>query len=505
VTSILTPGAGQKTALKHGNEPNILSNHVHELDFFDPEASTPSPIAATSQTAEHPISGLDLQGDTTDKRKVWSWALYDWAMQPFNTVILTFVFTAMYLVSDRFVDQAVVSEQGMEAAQARLTSGLGLMTTIAGISIALVAPVLGQWADAAGKRKAWLAVSTSLQLMTMAALFFVQPSPAFFWLGASLVAVGGVLNTIAETNYNAMVINVANTKTIGRVSGLGWGMGYTAGVVNLLIIAGVSFAIDLNSPDGMIFRWIALGCVVWGLAFAWPIFKNVPEKVVVQGRQFPGFFAAYGQLFRTVRELYKTSRTTFWFLISSAIYRDGLSGVFAFGAVIAAVAFEFSAMEVLIFGIAANLVAGLSTFVAGRLDDTLGPRRVIIGSLSILLVSGLLVVALHGFGPLVFWVLGLVLCCTVGPAQSASRSFLARQIPAGHEAEMFALYATTGKAASFMAPALWTASIALTGATIWGTLGIMLVIAVGLAMFIFLRETNSHRGLGQSETLVNRT
>jgi len=427
------------------------------------------------------------------RKKVWSWAFYDWAMQPFNTVILTFVFTAMYLVSDRFVDPDIVATQGLEAAQARLTSGLGLMTTIAGIAIALVAPVLGQWADASGKRKAWLGVATLLQLLAMASLFFVRAEPRFFWLGASLVAIGGVLNTIAETNYNAMLLGVADANTMGRVSGLGWGMGYTAGVVNLLLIAAASFMFDLNAPDGMIFRWIAIGCVIWALLFGWPIFRNVPEAPMIEGRQFPGFFAAYSSLFRTIKTLYRESRSTFWFLISSAIYRDGLSGVFAFGAVIAAVAFGFNAMQVLIFGIAANLVAGLSTFIAGRLDDKFGPRRVIIGSLLILLVSGLLVVVLHGFGPIVFWVLGLLLCCTVGPAQSASRSFLARQIPPGHEAEMFALYATTGKAASFMAPAMWTLSIALTGATIWGTLGIMLVIAVGLAMFIFLREPRAVR------------
>jgi UMF1 family MFS transporter len=447
------------------------------------EVPTPAQIAAADQN-EAAQSALTK----TNRRRVLSWAFYDWAMQPFNTVILTFVFTAMYLVSDRFVDQAIVAEQGLEAAQARLTSGLGLMTTIAGIAIALVAPVLGQMADASGKRKTWLAVATTLQLAAMASLFFVAADPRFFWLGASLVAVGGVLNTIAETNYNAMLVGVAEPSRIGRVSGLGWGLGYTAGVANLLLIAAASFVFDLGAPDGMIFRWIAIGCVVWGLAFAWPIFKNVPEARQSGGREFPGFFAAYGQLFRTVRKLYHTSRSTFWFLISSAIYRDGLSGVFAFGAVIAAVAFGFGPMEVLIFGIAANLVAGLSTFAAGRLDDAIGPRRVIIGSLSVLLVSGILVVALHGFGPIVFWVLGLLLCCTVGPAQSASRSFLARQIPAGHEAEMFALYATTGKAASFMAPAMWTASIALTGATIWGTLGIMAVVLVGLLLFVFLRE-----------------
>ncbi len=453
----------------------------------------PSPATSPSPATDPlvPLTGLELQTKPVPRKNVVSWAMYDWAMQPFNTVILTFVFTAMYLTSGWFLEPSVAAlpadDPVREAALANLASGLGLMTTISGLLIALVAPVLGQWADASGRRKAWLGSSTSLLLLSMAALFFVRPEPSLFWLGAGLVALGQVLNQIAETNYNAMIVQVATPTTVGRVSGLGWGLGYTAGVVNLLLIAVANFVWGLDAENGMAFRIIALGCVAWGLIFGWPIFKNVPEMPRLEERRRLGLIAAYGELFATIRKLWHTNRRTFWFMVSSAVYRDGLSGVFTFGAIIAAVAFHFSSTEVLIFGIAANLVAGLSTFAVGRLDDKLGPRRVIIGALSILLGAGLLVVILHPLGSVVFWVLGLLLCCTVGPAQSASRSFLAREIPAGHESEMFALYATTGKAASFMAPAMWTLFITITGATIWGTLGIMLVIAVGLVLFITLR------------------
>lgn len=451
-------------------------------------AAVPPPAAATPVPARR-VTGLEFQtGGPVAPKKVWSWAIFDWAMQPFNTVILTFVFTAMYLVSDSFVDPVVLAEQGRDAAIAQLSSGLGLATTIAGILIALVAPILGQWADATGRRKTWLLWSTTALLATMAALFFVEARPTFFWLGAGLIALGAVLNQISETNYNAMIVSVATPTTIGRVSGLGWGLGYSGGVLALILIAvgDLTGIADLDAANGMTFRLIAVAGVVWGVVFGWPIFRNVPE-VVVEQRPRRGLVAAYVELFRTVQDLYRTSRRTFWFLVSSAIFRDGLSGVFTFGAVIASAAFGFSGTEVLIFGIAANLVAGISTIVVGRLDDRLGPRRVIIGALSVLVVTGVVIVALHDAGPIVFWIGGLLLCCTVGPAQSASRSYLAREIPAGHESEMFALYATTGKAASFMAPAMWTLFITITGATIWGTLGILLVIIVGLVMFVALR------------------
>ncbi|MDR0483552.1 MAG: MFS transporter, partial [Cellulomonadaceae bacterium] len=194
----------------------------------------------TPQASRTPVTtGLDQHSEPIAHKKVYSWAFFDWALQPFNTVILTFVFTAMYLVTETFVDPEVLAglvaelgaDAGRDAALAPLTSGFGLVTTIAGVCIALVAPILGQWADATGKRKAWVFWSSLALLATMGALFFVQAEPRFFWVGVSLIALGTVLNQVSETNYNAMIVSVATPSTVGRVSGLGWGLGYSGGVV----------------------------------------------------------------------------------------------------------------------------------------------------------------------------------------------------------------------------------------------------------------------------------
>jgi UMF1 family MFS transporter len=185
--------------------------------------------------------------------------------------------------------------------------------------------------------------------------------------------------------------------------------------------------------------------------------------------------------------LSREQRQTFWFLIASAVYRDGLAGVFTFGAVIASVTFRFTADEVIIFGIAANLVAGVSTIISGRFDDRFGPRAVILTSLVGLVVAAVGVFFLHDAGTIAFWVGGLLLCLFVGPAQAASRSLLARVTPPGREGEVFGLYATTGRAASFLSPALWTLFIALFGATYWGILGLAIVLLAGLVLMLFVK------------------
>ncbi|MEL7974933.1 MFS transporter [Isoptericola sp. F-RaC21] len=439
-----------------------------------------------------PPAGLAAPGApaAVPRRQVVSWAMWDWATQPFNTVIVTFVFTALYLTSDAFLAPEVAAlpadDPAHERALAGLTSGLGLWITIGGLLVALLAPVLGRRADVEGRRKAWVGGATIVMVASMAALFAVRADPVWFVLGAALVSLGSVASEIAGVNYNAMLVQVSTRATVGKVSGLGWGLGYLGGIVALVVVV-VATTFDwwgMPTDDGLAYRVIAVGCAVWAVAFAWPLFRYVPEAPAAADRPRVGFFRGYVVLVRDVVALYRHERPTFWFLLASAVYRDGLSAVFTFGAVIAAVSFRFGDDAVVFFGIAANLLAGVSTILAGRLDDRFGPRAVIIGSLSGLVACGLLVVVLHPLGPVVFWVAGLALTCFVGPAQAASRSLLARVAPAGRESEIFGLYATTGRAVSFLAPSMWTLLIALTGATIWGTLGIVAVILVGLVLML---------------------
>lgn len=441
--------------------------------------------------AATPASTATIEG-APRRRAVIAWALWDWATQPFNSVIITFVFTALYLTSDAFIDPEIAAlgedHPAHERALASLAGGLGTGLTIAGVLVAILAPVLGQRADTAGRRKAWLGGATVLLIACVVGLFWVQASPAYFALGVGLIALGSVFGEIAGVNYNALLKQVSTPATVGRVSGLGWGLGYVGGIVALVLVV-IADGADwwgMDTSNGMAYRVIALGCAAWAVIFAWPLFRFVPEAPGT-GREPVSLLGGYARLWRDLLGLWRDARPTLWFLLASAVYRDGLAGVFTFGAVIAAVAFGFEPQEVIIFGIAANLVAGVATIVAGRIDDRIGPRRLIVWSLTGMVVAGLAVALLHQVGSIVFWIAGLTLTLFVGPVQSASRSLLARVSPPGKEGEIFGLYATTGRAVSFLAPLMWTFAIALTGATIWGVLGIVAVVALGLVAMLFVK------------------
>ncbi|TAM70426.1 MAG: MFS transporter [Microbacteriaceae bacterium] len=415
------------------------------------------------------------------KRLILAWGLWDWGSASFNAVATTFVFT-VYLTGRAFGGDAVVSAQ------------LGWALAIAGVAVALLAPITGQRSDRGGRRKLWLAVNTYLVVIALALMFFVEAKPSFLLFGLILIAAGTVFFEFAGVNYNAMLAQVSTPRTIGRVSGFGWGMGYVGGIVLLLIVYFGFIHPDVGlfgvtGADGLSVRVSMLVAAAWFGLFALPVFFSVPgnRATADAAPTRVSFFRSYAILGHDITRLWRASRHTVYFLIASAIFRDGLTGVFTFGGVLAAGTFGFKPAEVIIFAIAANVVAGISTVAVGALDDRLGPKPVIVTALIGLVVCGALVFVMHAGGQVVFWAFGLALCLFVGPAQSASRSFLARLIPNGREGEVFGLYATTGKAATALAPAAFALFVTIGGAQYWGILGIVLVLAVGLGMLIPVR------------------
>ncbi|MGO4690412.1 MFS transporter [Glaciibacter sp. 2TAF33] len=417
-------------------------------------------------------------GATVPRSRVVAWSLWDWGSAAFNAVVTTFVFT-VYITGSSFGDKDVVSAQ------------LGWALAIAGFLIAALAPITGQRSDTSGRRKFWLGVNTAIVVGLTACMFFVQASPSYLLLGLFLVAAGNVFFEFASVNYNAMLAQVSTPRTIGKVSGFGWGMGYIGGIVLLLIVyfGFIKPEVGLfgvTSDNGLAVRVSMLIAAAWFGLFAIPVLLKVPEYRLPAAarRERVGFFRSYVVLGHDIARLWKTSRQTVYFLIASAVFRDGLAGVFTFGGVLAASVFGFSPGDVIIFAIAANVVAGIATIGVGALDDRLGAKPVIVTALVGLVVCALIVFFLHDGGQLVFWTAGLALCLFVGPAQSASRTFLARLIPAGREGEVFGLYATTGRAVSFLAPTAFAVFVTIFGATYWGILGIMLVLLLGLLLLL---------------------
>ena len=412
--------------------------------------------------------------DVTNRGRVFAWGLWDWGSSAYNAVILTFVFS-VYLT-----DAVGRGLPGPIDAGAWLGYAIGA----AGLLIALAAPVLGQRSDAAGRRKFATGVWTACTVATMAALFAVREDWHWLWLGLVLLAMGSIFYELASVSYNAMLVQVSTPATMGRISGFGWSMGYFGGIVQLLgvyllLIAGDGGALGVSTADGLNIRVVALVAAAWFAVFAIPLLVVVPELPAVDpGAARLGVAGSYRKLVHDLRDLYRTSPHTVYFLGASALYRDGLAAVFTFGAVLAVTVYGIDKGDVLIFGVVANVVSAAGALSGGALEDRIGPKAVIMISLVGLLAAG--VVLLFVSGPTMFWIFGLFLTLFVGPAQSSSRTFLARLAPPGREGQLFGLYATTGRAVSFLAPTLFGVAITVFGAQRAGIAGILVVLAAGL-------------------------
>jgi UMF1 family MFS transporter len=456
--------------------------------------------------ALQPSSDLEAGTTVPNKGRVLAWAAWDWGSAAFNAVMTTFVFT-VYLTSKAF------------GSEDQASAVLGGALAIAGAAIALLAPVTGQRSDTGGRRKLWLGVNTALVAVLTALCFFVFPRPEFLLLGVSLIALANIFFEFAGVNYNAMLAQISTPGNIGRVSGFGWGMGYLGGIVALLTVLQLFVQprfewFGASTQDSLNIRLVAVFSALWFFIFALPVMFAVPELPRPKRGTGRGtansIVASYGLLVRRIKAIYRTSPHTIFFLLASAIFRDGLAAVFTFGGIIAAGTFGFELSEVIFFAIFGNIVAAVGAIIGGFLDDRVGPKAVILGSLVGLLIAGTVILVLGNgnyvffgtawAGSTTFWVFGLFLCLFVGPAQASSRAYLARLAPQGESGELFGLYATTGRAVSFLAPTLFTLCIAVATPLVaegeaqrWGILGIMVVLLAGLLVLLPVKPPSEAR------------
>jgi UMF1 family MFS transporter len=416
------------------------------------------------------------------RSRVWAWGLWDWGSSGFQHIALTFVFSV-------YLTDAVGS--GLPG-PVSANSWLAWSTAAAGVLIALMAPVIGQSADRAGHRLRATGIWTALVVLSMAAMFAVRDDWSYLWLGLLLLGLASVFAELAYVSYYALMAQVSTPATVGRVSGFGWALGYVGGIVLLLVVyvgflSGDGGLFGVPTEGGFDVRISVLVAAVWFAVFAVPMFLLLPETPAASpAPPRLGVAGAYRRLVTDLVALYRSSPHTVYFLGASALYRDGLNAIFAFGGVLAVTVYGLEPGQVLVFGVAINVVAALGALAGGRLDDRVGPKAVVAGSLAGLTVVG--VVLLFVSGPTLFWIFGLVLGVFVGPAQASSRSYLLRMCPEGREGQLFGLYATTGRAVSFLAPALIGLFTYLFGSDRAGTVGIVVVLLAGFLALLPVRS-----------------
>ncbi len=459
---------------------------------------------------------MDPTQTPTKKRTVVAWSLWDWGSAAWNAVITTFVF-ATWLTSSAFAPQDIVdaaeystqAKAQVDEVIALHSTWLSWATALAGVAIALAAPVLGARADSGGRRKLWLGINTAAVVLFSSSLFFITPDQAHLdrnvIIGLVILALGNIFFELASVNYNAMLNQISTPVNRGKISGIGWGAGYIGGIVLLLFLyfGFINPEVGLfgvTGDNGLDIRVSVLFAALWFALFAIPVFVAVPEKPANKVHAALGVIASYKKVGQDVAHLWRDDRNVLKFLFASAIFRDGLTGAFVFGGIIAIGTFGFTNASVLIFAILANVISGVATILFGLFEDRVGSKPIIVFSLIGMIVSAVAIFLFHDRGQDIFWIFGLILCIFVGPVQSASRATVSRLATPTSEGELFGLYAMTGRVVAFLSPALFGVLVAVTNEQRYGILGIAAILLLGLFLVLPLRLTPQERSAAHIPT-----
>ncbi len=437
---------------------------------------------------------------SADRKRIWGWFFFDWASQPYNTLLLTFIFGPY------------VKELLGDGTKAQAVWGYGVGA--AGFLIAVLAPVLGAIADRSGGRMRFIWLFSLMYVVGSFGLWWAAPDSFNVYLTMVFFAIGLIGMEFATIFTNAMLPDLGSREEMGRISGSGWAFGYLGGLLTLVImlvllaenaetgktLIGIDpiLGFDAASREGT--RSVGPFTALWYALFMIPFFLWIRESRPAGALPIRQAVAsALPELRLTLRHLPDTP-SLFAYLASSMFYRDALNGFYVFGGIYAAGVLGWSVVDVGVFGIIAVVFGALCAWLGGKIDDRFGPKPVIRAcvlalsalTITVLFISrdnvlGVPVAETSRLPDIAFYVVGAAIGGTGGVLQSASRTMMVRQSRQGRMTEAFGLYALAGKASSFLAPLMIGIATDISGSQQIGVLPLLFLFLIGLFLLRWVK------------------
>jgi MFS transporter, UMF1 family len=472
--------------------------------FLSPKrANHPKLLGGTAQ-----IGGIHMvdEANKASKAGIFGWMMFDWAAQPFFTVITTFIFAPYF-----------ISRMAPDAATGQAYWGYGI--AFGGLVIAILSPILGSIADQTGARKPWIAVFAAIKIVSLCALWIAAPGSNMFLIVAifTLAAVAAEFSIVFN---DSMLLRLVPKEDVGRVSNVAWGLGYLGGMIVLIFVIaclagnpttgktliGISPLFGIDPLQGEDARATGPISGLWYLLFILPMFFFTPDVKDAGIKMNDAIRNGLAELKSTLKEA-RTRPGILRFLISRMIYQDGVNALIALGGGFAAGMFGWAIIEIGLFGIILNVVAIFGCLYASRADTRLGSKRVVSASIIMLIIATIGIVStgpgftLFGLVPLgvtdggglfgtlaekVYILYGLLIGLAFGPVQASSRAYMARSVTEEEAGRYFGIYALSGRATSFLAPFLVATVTTVTESARAGMAVIILFLVVG---WVILRGT----------------
>ena len=438
----------------------------------------------------------------------YSWTMFDFANQPFYTLIMTFVFSVY------FTDVFIVGADGAQK--------LTLTQTISGLAIAVLSPVLGSITDIKGNRKLLMGITSALFVLGMALLWYSPPgAPDGIWLVMFGLILASSMVGFSEVFNNSVLSTIETPENSGWLSGMGYGVGYIAGLIALILFliifvwpGGETESLyGLNTSEYEHIRIVGPLSAIWYAVFIIPLFLFTPDLKKNNVTVINSIKIGLTNFIKTFKEARKY-KNIFIFLITRMFYQDALNALFVVGGVYASLVVGMSLTQVLILGVILNVLSGPSSIYGGYLNDLIGSKNVILLSLWGLFLSGVLGISIDkdtifflftvneyssSVEEFTFGIFNSVsqvtyICVVIGisifygPAQTASRALMIKLAPQEKMTEFFGLYAFAGKSTAWLVPGIMSLILAFTDSLQYAMISILFFNLIGIIGMYFVSE-----------------
>ena len=403
------------------------------------------------------------------RKRVISWALYDWANSAFATTVMAGFFP-LFFKSFWAADLSPVES----------TAVIGTTNSLAGLFIMLLAPILGAYSDLGKLKKKFLAFFALLGVLSTGYLYFI---PQGDWvIAASLYALAVIGFSGGNIFYDSLIASVSKQDQRNKVSSLGFSLGYLGGgllfVINVLMYLNPAW-FGLSSQSEAIL-WSFLSVAVWWAVFSLPLFMSVEEKsnAEISKGLFETITEAFKAVASTLREIKKHKRVAI-FLIAYWLYIDGVDTIVrmavAYGSDIG-----LDASSMITALLLTQFVGFPATLVFGIYADKIGFKKILTIGISIYILVTFY--AYYMSTALEFYILAGTVGLVQGGVQAISRSFFSTIIPVNKEAQFFGFYNLVGKSAVFLGPVLVSWVALIFGNPRFGILSLLFLLVPGLIL-----------------------
>ena len=406
-------------------------------------------------------------------KKLFNFALYDFANSAFTTIIITFIFATYF--AKQIAPNPILGQ-----------SYWGWAIGITGLLVALIGPLIGSFADKKNCTEFFIKLFTIICIILTSFLWFAKPSEKYLLYTLLVVASANFFYELSLIFYNSILKRISNSNNLGKSSGFSFALGYIGGILILIICIKVFIdnevlPFGLSKENSENIRATSIVVALWYLIFSIPFLFSLKKKIKNKIERSSNNIKKIKNLFwdKGLNNLGK-------FLLARMLYADGLNAIIVMGGIFAVGVFNLEIKDLLVLSVLMNITAFIGAIIGGYANDKFSSKSVIIFSLLGLIFSSAIILFIKT--KIFFLIFASINGFFIGPIQSASRVFITKSIDENNQASGFGLFALSGKLTSFIGPLLVSPLTYISNSQRIGFSSAIILLLIGLLILLKVKK-----------------